>query len=246
MQIPTPKSQAPNSKRRLALGVGTWVLGFGISLSAQSPYVAATIGADVSRVSHTDSSLYSSPSNDAEVLSGSLRVGSSLGTNWGVELEFVRSGRSHYSQNPLISPLADGVNVGSVTSILSGGVSPVGIPISSPVNFQTDVRSSHSDLDAVLWARQRLGGSIDMVYLGGLVFSRERVEVTQTFPTVVRALAPSGGFRTTFIDYGTRPLVGAESRIRMTSHMRLMPGLRLQGLGEGWLLRPYVGLGWFF
>jgi len=215
-------------------------------MSAQSPYVAATIGADVSRVSHTDSSLYSSPSNDAEVLSGSLRVGSSLGTNWGVELEFVRSGRSRQSQNPFISPLAGGVNIGSVTSILSGGVSPVGIPISSPVNFQTDVRSSHSDLDAVLWARQRLGGSIDMVYLGGLVFSRERVDVTQTFPTGIRALAPSGAFRTTLIDYGTRPLVGVESRIRMTSHMRLMPGLRLQGLGDGWLLRPYVGLGWFF
>jgi hypothetical protein len=243
MQIPTPKSQAPNSKRRLALGVGTWVLGFGISLSAQSPYVAATIGADVSRVSHADSSLYSSPSNDAEVVSGSLRVGTSLGEAWGVELEFVRSGRSHRSQNPIISPLAGGVNIGSVTSILSGGVLPVGSPIA---NYQTDVRSSHSDLDAVLWARQRLGGSIDMVYLGGLVFSRARVEVTQTFPTVIRALAPSGGFRTTFIDYGTRPLVGVESRIRMTSHMRLMPGVRLQGLGEGWLLRPYVGLGWFF
>ena len=76
---------------------------------------------------------------------------------WGVELEFVRSGRSHRSQNPIISPLAGGVNIGSVTSILSGGVLPVGIPISSPVNFQTDVRSSHSDLDAVLWARQRVG-----------------------------------------------------------------------------------------
>jgi hypothetical protein len=221
-------------------------LALGISISAQSPYVAGTIGADVSRVSHTDSSLYSSPSNDTEVVSGSLRVGTSLGEAWGVELEFVRSGRSHQSQIPIFSPLAGGVNIGSVTSILSGGASPVGIPISSPVNFQTDVRSSHSDLDAVLWARQRLGGSIDMVYLGGLVFSRERLEVTQTFPTAIRALLPSGGFRTTLIDYGTRPLVGVESRIRMTSHMRLMPGLRLQGLGDGWLLRPYVGLGWFF
>jgi hypothetical protein len=216
------------------------------SARAQSPYVAGTIGADVSRVSHTDSSVYSSPSNDAEVVSGSLRVGTSLGEAWGVELEFVRSGRSHQSQIPIFSPLAGGVNIASATSILSGGASPVGIPISSIVNLQTDVRSSHSDLDAVLWARQRLGGSIDMVYLGGLVFSRERVDVTQTFPTVIRALVPSGGFRTTLIDYGTRPLVGVESRIRMTSHMRLMPGLRLQGVGDGWLLRPYVGLGWFF
>src|SRR5437762_4822917 len=234
MQISTRTSHAPNPTRLLALGVGIWALVWGVSISAQSPYVAATIGADVSRVSHTDSNLYSSPSNDAEVLSGSLRVGSSLGPNWGVELEFVRSGRSHRSQIPIVSPLAGGVNIGSVTSIL--GVSPVGIPISSVVNFQTDVRSSHSDLDAVLWARQQLGGSVDMVYLGGLVFSRERVDVTQTFPTGIRVLAPSGGFRTTLIDYGTRPVVGVESRIRMTSHMRLMPGLRLQGLGDGWLL----------
>jgi hypothetical protein len=215
-------------------------------MSAQSPYVAATIGADVSRVSHTDSSLFSSPSNDAEVLSGSLRVGSSLGTNWGVELEFVRSGRSHQSQSPIISPLAGGVNFGSVTPILTGGVSPVGIPISSIVNFQTDVRSSHSDLDTMLWARQRVSGTVDLVYLGGLAFSRERVVVTETFPTVIRALAPSGPFRTTLIDYGTRPLVGMEARIGLGSRMRLIPGLRLQGLGEGWLLRPYVGLGWFF
>ena len=88
MQISTRTSHAPNPTRLLALGVGIWALVLGVSMSAQSPYVAATIGADVSRVSHTDSNLYSSPSNDAEVLSGSLRVGSSLGTNWGVELEF--------------------------------------------------------------------------------------------------------------------------------------------------------------
>ena len=37
---------------------------------------------------------------------------------------------------------------------------------------------------------------------------------------------PSGGVPTTLIDYGTRSLVGVESRIRMTSHVRLMPGLR--------------------
>src|SRR6266545_7109997 len=153
MQIPTRTSHAPNPTRVLASGVGIWALVFGISMSAQSPYVAATIGADVSRVSHADSNLYSSPSNDAEVLSGSLRVGSSLGTNWGVELEFVRSGRSHQSQFPIVSLLAGGVNIGSVAPIVAGGVSPVGIPISSIVNFQTDVRSSHSDLDAVLWAR---------------------------------------------------------------------------------------------
>jgi hypothetical protein len=37
-----------------------------------------------------------------------------------------------------------------------------------------------------------------------------------------------------------------EARIGLTSRLRLVPGIRVQGLGDGWLLRPYVGLGWFF
>ena len=55
-----------------------------------------------------------------------------------------------------------------------------------------------------------------------------------------------GMLRTTTISYGTRPLAGVEARIRFTSHVSLIPGVRLQGIADGWLLRPYVGLGWFF
>ena len=58
------------------------------AVHAQSPYVAATIGADVSRLSHTDSNLSSGPSGDSEVVSWSLRVGTDVGQNWGTELEF--------------------------------------------------------------------------------------------------------------------------------------------------------------
>jgi hypothetical protein len=57
---------------------------------------------------------------------------------------------------------------------------------------------------------------------------------------------PNSAFRSTTISYGTRPLAGVEARIGFTSHVRLIPGVRLQGITEGWLLRPYVGLGWFF
>ena len=80
-----------------------------------------------------------------------------------------------------------------------------------------------------------------MVYLGGLVVFA--ASASRRDPDIPRRSSgrcvPSGGFRTTFIDYGTRPLVGVESRIRMTSHMRLMPGAAVAGLGDGWLLRPY-------
>ena len=208
---------------------------------AQSPYVAATVGADVSRLSHSTSSLARLPSLDSEVFSWSLRVGTAVGEAWGVELEFVQSGRSR-GEGPFgVQPLIPGT--------LTGGtiVSPLPPNIPSPIAFQTDIRRSHTDLDTAAWVRQRAGGSVDLVYLGGLAFSRQRTEITQTFPTVLALFAPGGGsFRTTTINYGTRPLVGAEARISLTSHLRLVPGIRLQGLAEGWLLRPYAGLGWFF
>lgn len=216
---------------------------------AQSAYVAATIGADVSRLSHSTSSLARVPAGDSEVISWSLRAGTPVGESWGVELEFVQSGRSHGEVVPIdVLPL-----VGIVTPPGGSIVSPVPtidvIPraIPSPIAFQTDVRRSRYNLDTVAWVRQRVSGSVDLVYLGGIAFSRQRIEITQTFPTFLALFAPGGGaFRTTTIEYGTRPLVGAEARIALTSHVRLVPGIRLQGLGGGWLLRPYAGLGWFF
>lgn len=207
---------------------------FAASAQAQSAYVAGTIGADVSRFNRVESNVSSSASADSEVWSGSLRVGAAIAPAWGVELEFVHSGRSH-TQSPA-----------SILPVLAGTL-PANIPV--PIaRFQTDVRGSHSDFDGVVWARQRAGDRLDLVYLGGVVFSRERVEIEQTFPTLIGVFAPvpGGVFRTTTISYGTRPLVGAEARIGLTSHVRLVPGLRLQGLSGGWLMRPYAGLGWFF
>jgi len=215
---------------------------------AQSPYVAATIGADVSRLNHATSSLQRLPAGDFEVLSWSLRAGTPVGQSWGVELEFVQSGRSHGEvATPDVFALATGVV--TLASGTSGTPLPTFdlIPRLPPIAFQTDVTRSRSDFDTVAWVRQRVGGGVDLVYLGGVAFSRQRVEITQTFPTLLAGLVPGGGtFRTTTIDYGTRPLVGAEARIGITSHVRLVPGIRLQGLAGGWLLRPYAGLGWFF
>jgi hypothetical protein len=227
--------------RQLALAIVLSLVA--ASARAQSPYVGGTIGADVSRFSHAGSNIGSSESGDSEVVSGSLRVGTSVGQNWGVELEFVRSGRSHGQVPRVPVPLATGV-----TSFgLPSGVP--GVPTVTFIGgFQTDVRQRHFDFDTVAWVRQRAGGSVDLVYVGGVAFSHQRIDITQTFPTVIRALLPipGGTFRTTVVDYSVRPLVGAEARIGLTSHVRLMPGLRVQGLEGGWLLRPYAGLGWFF
>jgi hypothetical protein len=223
---------------------------FASSVRAQSAYVAGTIGADVSRVSHTDSNFFLSP-DGTETLSGSVRVGSAIGPSWGVELDFVHSARSHDQVTPSVQPLA------TTTSITGGApITLQGFTFTSasanviPIRFvQSDVRQSHSDLDALIWVRQGVGGSVDLVYLGGVAFSRQRTEITQNFPTILGLLAPlppNSAFRSTTISYGTRPLAGVEARIGFTSHVRLIPGVRLQGITEGWLLRPYVGLGWFF
>jgi hypothetical protein len=52
------------------------------------------------------------------------------------------------------------------------------------------------------------------------------------------------------IEYGVDPIVGMDAGIRMTDHLAIVPGARLQsgGLGarRGWLLRPSVGLRWGF
>lgn len=216
-----------------------------VSASAQTPYVAGTIGADILRVSHTDSNFGQAASGGSEVWSGSLRVGTVVTGNWGVEFEFVTSGESR-TEGPIGLPiLADPVTVTTLT--MPTTVSQAGVA-TLPVGFSTETRTSHCDYDAVAWARQRLGDGVDLVYLGGVAFSRRRSEYSQVFPTVLRAFAPvpGGVFRTTVIEYATRPLVGAEARIRMTSHLRLIPGMRIQGLGEGWMLRPYAGLGWSF
>jgi hypothetical protein len=206
---------------------------FAASASGQSVYVAGTIGADVSRVNHTDSVFSPATPNGSETFSGSLRVGSAIGQSWGVELEYVQSARSHDQVASSVLPLAT-----------SGAPANV-IPIRAP---ETDIRQSHSDLDAIIWGRQRAGAKVDLVYLGGVAFSRERVEITQSFPIVIALLppVPNGMLRTTTISYGTRPLACVEARIRFTSHVSLIPGVRLQGIADGWLLRPYVGLGWFF
>jgi hypothetical protein len=224
---------------------------FAASAGAQSAYVAGTIGADVSRVTHTDANFYSSSPDGSETLSGSVRVGTTIGPAWGVELEWVHSGRSHDQLTPVVSPLAT-TNSAAAAQIISlpGFTFSSESPNVIPIRFvQSDIRQSHSDLDALIWARQAVGGSVDLVYLGGVAFSRQRTEITQNFPTILQLFAPlppNTAFRTTTISYGTRPLAGIEARIRFTSHVRLIPGVRLQGIADGWLLRPYVGLGWFF
>jgi len=231
---------------RMSLVLG--VLLVAAPVLAQTPYVGGTISADISRFSHAEVNGDRASSDGSEVLSGSLRAGTSIGSNWGVELEFVRAGRTN-STGPQIFPLAAR---GNPISSLITTVSNIRLPGGTaqftngaiPVDFRMDVSRRRSDLDTAAWVRQGVSSSVDLVYLAGLAFSRERSDVTET--VTGRGIAAPTNFRSSSIDYGTHPLIGMEARIGLASKLRLVPGIRLQGLSDGWLLRPYVGLGWFF
>ena len=203
---------------------------------AQSTYVAGAIGADVARVSHAEGSVYEEASPGGfEVPSGALRVGTSIGSGWGVELEFVRSGRTTEDM-AIAYPL-----YGRVVPMLDLPV-PIGFPV--PIAYRPEIRQRQTSVDAALWARRPLGPSVDLVVLGGVALTRGRTDVTQSIVTSGRAILQS--FRSTYVEYATRPLVGMEARIAMTARLRLVPGIRVQGLADGWIARPSVALAWFF
>lgn len=48
------------------------------------------------------------------------------------------------------------------------------------------------------------------------------------------------------VSYATGPLVGFEARVSLTDHVQFVPGVRIQSVSGGWLIRPGVGLGWAF
>jgi hypothetical protein len=96
-------------------------------------------------------------------------------------------------------------------------------------------------ISALATARQS-HGRVDMVYLGGVGFSRVVQEVEFGIPR--------GPFVTRTTQHGAGVVAGAEARIGMTEHAEIVTGVRLhalgQGLVDGWLIRPSVGLAWTF
>ena len=108
-------------------------------------------------------------------------------------------------------------------------------------------------LGTVAWVRQSVGSNADLVYFAGMAFMRSRYEQTTSFgrtAAVPASLIVPFPQTTELTRYGVGPLVGMEARIGLTDRLWLEPGIRLQTLdtdmGGGWLLRPGVGLGWFF
>jgi len=213
---------------------------------AQSPYVAGAIGAEIVRSTSVESSGSTFDNGNGESWSGALRVGALVTPRFGVELEFLRAAAIEDGGNGPVIAADIPRGVGSL--VANGIVSNTAIfPI---VSQQTRMRTN--TVSTLAFVRQAVGERVDLVYLGGLGFSRVVHEIEFGIP---RRLLPAGqpiapSHRTRTTRYGVGPIVGAEARIDMTEHARLIAGVRLHALGQslvdGWLMRPSVGLAWAF
>lgn len=213
------------------------VLSGATGAAAQSPYVGAAVLADVVRSSGTRDQ---QPGN-GETIGGALRVGTSLGGRWGVDLEFVRSGETTW--RPDVTILA---NVTSRVRDVVGPAARIGI-VPTP---NIEVESQLSTLTTSLWVRQQVNDRFSLVYLGGVVFSRTAIETEIEYDPIdlprFALTLPTGLFADEAVLYDSGVSLGLDGDIRMTDHVRLVPGLRMLAIESQWLVRPSVGLHWRF
>jgi len=214
------------------------MLAVATAASAQSPYVGASLVGDITRVSH---SVYDGSSGEGETFAGALRVGTSLGQQWGVELEFARSGK--VDATPEFSILAD-------TASFTFGDTP--IPSIFPVP-QIEAERQLSTIATLLWWSHDVSSRVSLVYLGGVAFTREKSEIRISYGDFILPpgipggiLPPPRSIDQESVSYGADVAVGFEGRIGMTEHLHLTPGIRLHTISSGWSIRPGVGLQWRF
>jgi hypothetical protein len=206
----------------------------GTVAAAQSPYAGGSVIADIVRLSGSPD--FGTPGN-GESFGGTVRVGASLGERWGVDLEFARTGE--IESRPDIRILANA------------------FPITAPGLFifpqpQITARRQASTLTTMLWWRHEVGERFDLVYLGGVAFTRGdaslRIEIPSIpIPSPIGLVpVPSQVIDQESVSYTTGVAVGLDGRIWMTERLRLVPGLRLLTVPDGWVVRPAVGIQWIF
>jgi hypothetical protein len=228
-------------------------LSIGHSAFAQGPYVNASVGVSVSRFSRFQETGTSGISPGGEPASWALRVGSPLGARWGVELEFVRTLESDSKDTfDLLRGLPAGLNGGIFTSLEfvptgSGSTSSGLFPL-LPFDISVRVREQQSAIVPTVWFQSDVSQRVAIVFLGGVAFNRLATDTEFS----VAGADPGLLARITFpaptrsIEYGTSAVAGVEARIGLGDNVQLIPGVRLQGLTDGWSVRPAVGLGWQF
>lgn len=216
---------------------------------AQSTYVGAALVGDVLRTTHSESSFGGDTSDGGESIGFALRVGTPLGSRWGVELELTRPGEIETESSGAI-PLTSGIE--TLTLLQSAGL-PAGVSLPSifpsPLPYRFVTTQRHTTLSTSVWFNQHVSSRVSLVYLAGMGFNRATYESDARFeilPAGITLPIAIPSIATKTINYGVKPLAGFEARIKLTDHADLVPGIRLHGLESAWLLRPAVGLAWNF
>jgi hypothetical protein len=215
---------------------------------AQSMYVAGALAGEFVLTTSTEAGGSTIEGGNGQALAGAIRVGTHVTPRIGVELELFRPGRIETNTNGPIYLADAGVRQYPSFTTVGDLVPDLGLP--SIIGQKTRVRTT--TISTLAFVRQSLGSRVDLIYLGGVGFSRVVHDLEYGFPRVMLPgapqIAPSFSTRTT--QYGVGPVVGVEGRIGMTEHMRLVAGLRIHALDDslidGWLIRPSVGLAWMF
>jgi hypothetical protein len=211
---------------------------------AQGGYIGAFLVSDVVRMNQYDSTLRDS--GNGEALGFALRLGSSLGAKWGVELEFVRPGEITTEQSPQILPLlatTPNVSVPSLPGLPVSVYDPLTFPSFS---YQFRATQRRTTLSAAVWARQEISRRFSLAYLGGVAFGRTNSEVEISYLPIRPTILPISPAISESVIYDVGPMVGVEGRIRMAGQVDLVPGLRLHAIDGGWMIRPALGLAWAF
>lgn len=220
---------------------------------AQSgPYVAASVGAAIFRADYNESGSSRYRPGDGEVLDFAIRAGVPVASVFGMEVEFSRSAKTD-DTGAFFSPYEIAYLTGGVSWSSTGGTVPPGPPsviTTAPIRVMPSSRRQVSSLNALVTARRPVNGSIDLMFLGGVAFTRDVRDTSYSITPLLQTPGLLLGLprveRSRYVDYQTQPLVGLEAHIALTSHARVTAGVRLQALSDGWLMRPGVGLDWAF
>jgi hypothetical protein len=190
---------------------------------AQSAYVGVDLVGDVLRSTHSESSLGLDVPSGGEAIGFGLRIGTPLGSHWGIELAFTRPGEIETEFSGAI-PLASSAEILTTIARAAGNLTATQL-FPSPLPYRLRATQRHSTLSTTVWFNQTLSSKVSLVYLGGMGFYRNTYESESRFDILPAGIISPIVFPslTKTVTYGVRPLAGFEARVHLTDHVDLVP-----------------------
>src|SRR5262245_50816845 len=140
-------------RQQLRVAIVLVTMGTGTAF-AQSTYVGADLVGDVLRSTHSESSLGRDLPAGGEAIGFGLRLGTPLGSRWGIELAFTRPGEIETEFSGAI-PLVSSAEILTTVSRSPGNLTaPPLFP--SPLSYSVRATQRHSTLSTAVWFNQSL------------------------------------------------------------------------------------------